>query len=270
MLIGAVFFGLYAVVNPQSTSDKRIVVDDGRINNLIAIFEKTWNRQPSERELQGLINDFVLEEIYYREALQMGIDQNDAMIRRRLRQKMEFFANAATSIVQPDTEELQQYLLDNQEKYRIDNRYSFQQIFVSTDPPMPQVEQTLAIVQTALQTGAEVDGDKTLLPSHFANVNAFELNRTFGTGFAVQLDDLIINEWSEPLPSGLGLHFIKLKQIEPGHIPALTEVRDQVMRDWMYERTETLRAELENKLLQEYQVVVLRDGEIKTSAEENI
>ena len=102
VVIGALLFVTYLWVNPASMADHReIVVDAGRIEQLIARFERTWNRAPSDEELKGIIDNFIVEEIHYRQALTMGLDNNDSVIRRRLRQKLEFLTMEATMAPNP-------------------------------------------------------------------------------------------------------------------------------------------------------------------------
>ncbi|WP_371377921.1 peptidyl-prolyl cis-trans isomerase [Thalassotalea aquiviva] len=256
LLIGVALFILYSVVNPEQGGDKRIVVDDGRINHLSAMFEKNWNRQPSEQELKKIIDDYVLEEIYYRQALEMGIDKNDVMIRRRLRQKMEFFTSAAASMVEPETVELEAYLHQNADKYRTDNRYSFEQIYISTDRSHTKLTTKITQIQKALQQSYMPRGDASLLPNKVDQASAFNVDRSFGKDFSHKLDTLALNEWSEPLTSGLGVHFVKVTARQAGGLPSLQDVQEQVTRDWMYQKTQILRADIERKMLDEYDVIV--------------
>lgn len=256
LLIGATLFLLYTIVNPENSNGKRIVVDDGRINHLSVMFEKTWNRRPSEQELKKIIDDYVLEEIYYRQALEMGIDKNDVMIRRRLRQKMEFFTAAATSMVKPEDAELEAYLQRNADKYKIDSRYSFEHIYISTDRSKTELTAKLKQVQKALHNGQLLSGDISLLPKQVEKASASNVESMFGQNFTQKLDTLVLNEWSKPLKSGLGVHFVKLTERSPGTWPALQEVREQVIRDWMYQRTQKIRSDIERQMLDEYDVVV--------------
>lgn len=108
LLIGAGLFWLYAVVNPEAANegDKQIVVTSGRIEQLLRIFEKTWQRPPSADELKALIDDFVIEEMYYRQGVAMGIDKDDTLIRRRLRQKLEFLTDDTAALIAPNDEQL--------------------------------------------------------------------------------------------------------------------------------------------------------------------
>ena len=257
VIIGAALFVLYTIMNPESmTSEKRIVVDDGRITNMVAVFERTWHRQPSREELQGLIDNYILEEIYYRQALAMGIDENDPVIRRRLRQKMEFFTSEAGARLAPEDVELEQYLQAHVDKYKTDNRYSFEQLYLSSDRSADQLEKLLQQTAQKLTRGEMADTDRTLLPGKFVTVTAFEVNRTFGDDFAKKLDSLPIGEWSTPLQSGLGFHFVKLSERQAGQLPPLAQVRDKLLRDWSYDKSLALKKELDKKLKDEYQVIV--------------
>ncbi len=257
LLIGAAFFVLFALVNPESvTSEKRIVVENGRINNMVAVFARTWNREPSREELQGLIDNFILEEIYYRQALAMGIDENDPVIRRRLRQKMEFFTSEASSRVTPEDKELEQYLQTHADKYQTDNSYSFEQRYLSPDRPADQLEKLLQQTAQQIAKGEMAFGDQTLLPSNFSAASGFEVNRTLGDGFSEKLDSLPVGEWSGPIQSGLGFHFVKLRERQIGQLPPLAQVRDKVLRDWSYDKSLALKQDLDKKLKEEYQVII--------------
>ncbi len=100
LLLGGVLFLIFGLTNQTGTtnSDQRIVVSAGRIEQLATVFGKTWQRPPTSKELKGLIDDFVLEEVYYRQAVAMGIDRDDTIIRRRLRQKLEFLTDDVSSL----------------------------------------------------------------------------------------------------------------------------------------------------------------------------
>ncbi len=257
LLIGAAFFALYSYLNPQSLQvDNQIVVNEGRINALQEGFRRTWNRLPSDDELQGLIDDYVLEEIYYRQALALGIEQNDAMIRRRLRQKMEFLSASMISELQPSDAQLQAYLQEHAQKYRTSNQYSLQQVYISPDRDRASLSQRIESVRQQLLQDQPVDSDGSLFPQRFEQASDFQLNNQFGRGFAAHLDQLPLNEWSGPVESGLGYHFIQLSERHMGQLPPLDQVRDEVVRDWTYDQQQQIKAQLNEKLLADYQIVV--------------
>jgi parvulin-like peptidyl-prolyl isomerase len=257
MLIGAAFFALYAWLNPGALqSERRIVIDEGRINSLAESFERTWNREPTQRELANLVDEFALDEIYYRRALSMGLDQNDAVVRRRLRQKLEFLASSAATVVQPGDVELQGYLEQNADQYRRPDRYSFSQVYINATRSSAELEQRLEEVEEALKKGESVTGDSSLIATGFDDISAFQIDNTLGSGFTAQLDGLPLNEWSAPLRSGLGFHFVNLYKREPGALPSLDEIRDVVLRDWSYEKEATVRKAIEQELLAAYDIAV--------------
>lgn len=257
LLIGACLFGLYAWLNPDAMqSDKSIVIDEGKINSLTQRFERVWQRKPTKKELQGLIDDFVIEEIYYREALAMGIDKNDPVIRRRLRQKMEIYSDSLASTLAPSDEELSEYLQQHPDKFKTDNRYTFQQIYINTDLSADKLNTNIKTIKTALHAGESVNGDQSMLPTRFTDAEAHSIERTFGKGFAAQLDTLDLNTWSSPLRSGLGLHFVLLSARQPGELPALSSIRDKVEREWRFDRTAMIDQSVRKKLLDSYDVVI--------------
>jgi peptidyl-prolyl cis-trans isomerase C len=260
LIIGACLFGVYAWLNPDAMqSDKRIVVDQGQVNSLTMRFQRVWQREPSKQELQGLIEDYVIEEIYYREALAMGIDKDDPIIRRRLRQKMETYTDNLATTLAPSEDELNQYLQQHPDKFKTQSRYSFQQVYINTDIPEDQLQAKLTSIQSALQSGESVDSGSSLLPASFTDTDGFVIDRTFGQGFAAQLDTLELNQWSPPLQSGLGMHFVMLSARQPGQLPALASIRDKVEREWRFDKAQEIDKVLRKKLLASYDVVVTAD-----------
>jgi hypothetical protein len=259
--IGGLLFGLYAVVNPDEFGgETHILVDSGRIDNLSAQFQRTWNRPPNEVELKGLVDDFVIEEILYRQALAMGMDKNDAMIRRRLRQKMEFVTTDAVTLFDASDDELDQYLRAHPEKFARDPVYSFEQIYINADGSSEEVQARLSAIQQQLHGDTADLGDRTLLPREFNQATAFSVDRTFGENFATQLDALSLNQWSQPLRSGLGIHLVKLSSRQASELPVLSEVRAVVLREWQNDKNQSVKAALLENLLAQYQIDVQWPG----------
>lgn len=257
LVIGVGLFGLYALVNPDAMqTEKRIVVDQGRIDSVKGRFQRVWQREPTEKELQGLIDDFVMEEIYYREALAMGIDKNDPVIRRRLRQKMEIYTDNLAATLTPSDEDLQRYLQQHPDMFKTDDRYSFQHIYINPDRPARKLKTSIQAVKTALHAGKSVNSDQSLLPAQFNDATTYSIDRTFGKGFAKQLDNLPLNTWSSPLRSGLGLHFIKLSNRKAGELPALQTVRGIVEREWRNDKAQKIDKSVRKKLLASYDIVI--------------
>lgn len=257
VVIGALLFVTYLWVNPASMADHReIVVDAGRIEQLIARFERTWNRAPSDEELKGIIDNFIVEEILYRQALTMGLDNNDSVIRRRLRQKLEFLTMEATSLEEPSDTELQQYLEQNPEQFQTAARFSFEQIYIKIDQSKGGIKAQVEIIQERLRKGEQVTGARSLIPERFEQVTDFEVDRIFGNGFAKSLEKLPLDQWSEPLTSGLGTHLVRISAYQPAEIPPLVSVQKEVLREWRNTRNQQMKAQLLEQLRANYTIVI--------------
>src|ERR1700735_4061952 len=131
LVLGAALFGLFHLVEgKKAETPDRIVVSSARIANLAKGFARTWRRPPSTEELQGLVDDYIRDEVFYREGRAAGLDRDDVIIRRRVRQKMEFFAEDA-SVPEPSEAQLAAYLDANQARFKTEDRLTFHQVFLS-------------------------------------------------------------------------------------------------------------------------------------------
>jgi len=254
-------FLLYGAVNRsiESQADE-IIVTSAKIEQLAGLFAKTWQRPPSERELKGLIDDYVKEEIYNREALLLGLDRDDTMIRRRLRQKMEFLVDAEVDAMAPTDAQLEVYLKSNADQFRIAPMMAFEQIYLSPikrgDRISADAQEILDDVRGNAQSDPKKLGDQTLLPPTLPLVAKATINQTFGGTFADELEKLPENQWSGPVPSSYGLHLVRVSERKEGRNPALSEVRDAVAREWSNTRRKALEAERIEALLKRYNVTI--------------
>ncbi len=204
LLIGAGLFVIYGMANETDTddADRKLVVSAGRIEQLVTVFQKTWQRPPTREELQGLINDFLLEEVYYRQAVAMGIDRDDTIIRRRLRQKLEFLTDDTAALVEATDEELAAYLAANQDKFRESTTYTFRQVYFNPekhgDDPEGYVEKQLGVLRSETARA----GDVSLLPESLDQASCREVDGNFGAGFSGKLDELTPGDWQGPIRSG--------------------------------------------------------------------
>ncbi len=263
-ITGAVLFALYSYLNPGAfVDDTTIVVDQARIQQLRQRFMNTWQRAPSEQELAGLVDSFVTEEVLYRQAMAMGLDAGDGVIRRRLSQKMEFITLDAASLLPPSDAELHQFLQDHSSRYQLDALFSFEQVYINTDGPEAQWQQHLQDLRLQLQDGAEVAGDRSQLAPSYHQVPTYRVKATFGEAFAQQLEGLVLNQW-QPVTSGLGMHLVRLTGVVPSRPPELAEVRDALRRDWLDSKNREMKAALIDSLKRQYTVVIEddRDGRI--------
>ena len=258
LLIGAALFVVFGLVNDRtfSNADTQVVVSVGRIEQLENIFAKTWQRSPTKEELKGLVDDFVLEEIYYRQAVAMGIDRDDTVIRRRLRQKFEFLTDDMAAAAVPTDGELANYLAANADVFMTDTTYTFEQVYINPDRPGVDLDGYIAEQLSALRAGNVVVGDSALLPTFFDATPDRVVDSNFGLGFSDSLDLLTAGEWQGPVESGLGIHLVRIEARVEGTLPDLSDIRPLVEREWAHEKRLETRRIINEQLLNEYDVVI--------------
>jgi peptidyl-prolyl cis-trans isomerase C len=259
LIIGAVVFVFFSIVNKDEidASGNKIVVATAEIERLSANWSKKWNRPPTKTELKGLVEFYIKEEVYYREALALGLDQNDTILRRRLMQKMEFLSNDLAELNQPDETELNKYFVDNQEKYQLPARVSFTHIYFSLDKRGAKVVEDAKSVLSGLNAlRAPEKGDGFMMQYDFVQETPFEVERLFGKGFAEQLFKSEINTWQGPIESGYGLHLVRISEKVDSRMPELAFVIDKVRTDLMFERRKKMNKEIYEKFKERYEIVV--------------
>jgi hypothetical protein len=239
LLLGAAIFVIYGFAKRHSTDKPgEIVVTQGTIENLVTGFTRTWQRPPAEEELLGLVRDYIREEAAYREALAMGLDRDDMIVRRRLRQKLEFLSDDLVSRTEPSDKDLQAFLEGHPELFRKEALFSFQQIYLNPQLHGPNLSSDESRLLNRLQragqnSDATALGDPFLLPQSFQNISLAEVKKAFGEQFASALSSLPVDQWGGPVNSSYGAHFILVSQHSTGYLPPLADVRDQVRREWL-------------------------------------
>ncbi len=259
LIIGALIFVLFSIVNKEESalSENKIVVTAAEIERLSANWSKKWNRPPTGTELKGLVESYIKEEVYYREALALGLDQNDTILRRRLMQKMEFLSNDLAELNQPDESALNKYFLDNQEKYELPAQVSFTHIYFSLDKRGAKASEDAKSVLAGLNMmRAPEKGDSFMMQYDFVQETPFEVERLFGKGFSNQLFQLDINTWQGPIESGYGLHLVRISEMIDARMPELAFVIDKVRTDLMFERRQKMNKEIYEKFKERYEIVV--------------
>jgi hypothetical protein len=262
LLLGAVIFAAYGVVSKRSGDEPgNIVISAGQVAAMAETFTRTWRRPPTREELEGLIRDRVQEEVYSREAMALGLDKDDTIIRRRLRQKMEFLTDDVAALAAPTDEELSAYLKTHPDAFRVQRQFTFSQVYLNPERHGENLARDTAQLLAQLQqAGDKADiselGDSFLLEHKFESLPASEVTKQFGEKFAAILGELPPGQWQGPIESGYGVHLVLVNERTEGRVPALAEVRDAVRREW----TNTRRLETNEKfyaeLLKRYVVTI--------------
>jgi hypothetical protein len=263
LILGAGLFVIYFAVNGSvSNPADRIVVDETRILRLAEQFQRTWLRPPTQQELQALAEDYVKEEVLYREAQALGLDEDDLVIRRRLRQKMEFLNADLTELQSPTDAQLQDYLITNQDRFRRPDRFSLQQVYLNPDKRPDEVTRAAVELLTALNAspalGADLRslGDATMLPAQLDGVTRREVSNAFGPGFAQDLANMPMGRWSGPYESSYGLHLVRITERKSGGLPAMAEIRPVLEREWRTERSKAANERFYQVLRERYDVEI--------------
>lgn len=259
LVIGVVIFAVFSIANKEEAAvgGNKIVVSSAETERLSDAWSKRMNRPPTEIELQGLIEAFIKEEVYYREALALGLDQDDTIIRRRLMQKMEFLSNDLAELDQPDESALNKYFLENQEKYRLPAQISFTHIYFSIDKRGARALEDSKLVLAELDVSrAPERGDSFMMEYDFVKETPSEVARSFGSGFAEQLFTLETNTWQGPVASGYGFHLVRISEKIDARMPELASVIDKVRTDFMFEQRQKINKEIYEKFKARYEIVI--------------
>lgn len=259
-LAGIVFLAYGFMNRFQAGKPDEIVVTSSRVDRIAAQFSAVWQRPPSSAELKNLIDDYVKEEILVREALALGLDKDDTIIRRRLRLKMDFLNTAESESLTPTDSELEDYLAANPGRFAIDPAYAFEQVLLSSDRHPGRIDQDAAAVLQVLRTKVSVDpvelGDATLLPFRLELTSRMAIGAVFGSAFADALDGIAPGQWAGPVESDYGLHLVRVTEHRAGRVPALAEVRAAVEREWASDRRKALDDQRLAELLARYRITI--------------
>ncbi len=263
--IGGLIFLLFAAVDdtPRAPTDV-IVVTPERIDQLAAGFGSVWKRMPTDNQLDALIDEHVREEVYYREALALGLDRNDTIVRRRLRQKMEFLTDSGAEILEPVAGELEAYLLANENTFRRGPRLAFEQIYLGETPGPETITRSLSALQSEPATDPSALGERSLLPAQLGLSPPEAIDGVFGKGVFERLAELSPGAWAGPVASAYGVHLVRILDSLAARTPPLEEIRDNVLRDWKAAKAKELR-ELHYARLRARFIVEIQRADIATA-----
>ena len=262
LLLGALIFIAHRFLSMRVDDEpQRIVITQGQITSMMIGYSRTWQRPPTREELERLIRDRVREEVYSREAVAMGLDQDDPVIRRRLQQKLEFVTDDVAALAEPTDAELAAYLKAHADVFHVDRKFTFSQVYLDPSKHGERLTQDADQLLIQLrQTGRDVDlyslGDAFLLEHRFEAAPASETSKQFGHKFAAKLNDFPVGQWYGPVESGYGMHLVFVEERTEGHLPELAEVRDAVRREWANARRLESNEKFFQSLLKHYEVVV--------------
>ncbi|GMR18444.1 MAG: peptidylprolyl isomerase [Gammaproteobacteria bacterium] len=262
LLIGASLFLIYGLQNDGITDQsKRIVFTGADINRLVLVWEKKRQRPPTQVELEGLIEQRIREEVMYREALAMGLDQNDSIVRRRLAQKVEFITADIAAQFEPTDAELEEYLARHTDKFEVPGRISFVHVYLNRDQRGENVQQdALSLLEQLSEPGSQKDimtaGDPFMLGQQHNKMTRHDVSRLFGRDFTNRVFTLPPGSWQGPVSSGYGLHLVRIDDETAAVQPDLSAVRDKVYGEWQAQQRRDMDKAFYQSLRQRYEIII--------------
>lgn len=252
LIAGAALFLFSGYYGGVDASERSITLDEAQVGRLSSQWEQQWRRPPTPRELDGLIRDYIKEEVYFREALRLGLEADDPIIRRRLRTKMEFLATAKVENANPTEVELTRYYAANRVRYAADPVYSFDQRYYG------ESETVAGKAVVELNNGELPQLVSISLPYAMEKASTTDIAREFGNEFAGALPATPTAKWVGPVKSGYGWHAVLVRAADAATIPPLKDVAEQVTNDWRTETKAKREAAAYQMLLDGYNISIAK------------
>jgi len=261
LLIGAVLFFIYDIQNEDIVDNNHIVISEAQINHLITLWKKKRLRAPTETELESMIEQQVREEVLYREAIAMKLDQDDGIIRRRLAQKIEFISADLATLAEPSETQLTNYLTAHREKFEQPARINFVQVYIDINKHGANIESyTHSLLHKLTQAGSNANvaaaGDSLMLDQQYQQLTEQGVSRLFGKNFANELFALPAGNWQGPVQSGYGLHLVRIDRKTEPQLPTLNTVRKKVQAEWLSQQRREMNKIFYASLRQRYKIII--------------
>lgn len=255
MLAGALVYAVLAGQSPD-LGDRRIVVNEGIVSRLADRWTQTFRRPPSAAELDGLISDYVRDQVYYREALRLELDKDDEVVIRRMRNKMIALATSEAEAATPSDADLQKLIDQDPLRYAPEITYGFEQLYFGADSPAARATANAALSRLRAGQSATDLTQPAPLPARFGEIAASDVATEFGDQFTEALRQVPQGQWTGPVNSGLGLHLVRVTGRSSPTAPKLDRVRQQVTNDWHNAQRRKAEDEAYRKVLANYDVVI--------------
>ena len=262
LLLGLLLFMAFDVLGGERGAlSRKIVVDDAIVADLAKRYAGVWQRPPSRAELDGLIADYVKDEVLYRQGMAMGLVEDDPVVRRRIRQKLEVMSEESRDSTAPTGAQLESWLRQHADKYRQPPALTFDQVYFDPAKHGGGLGAAVSDARAKLAAGTDFNtlGDVSMLPGHVGNVTPDRIVDDFGDAFASAIAKQPLDRWFGPVRSGLGQHLVRITARKERAMPRLADVRTEVKRDWEDERRSRNAQHYYETVRKDYDVVVTAD-----------
>ena len=265
LLIGATLFVVYYALNPnagQRQDSNRIAITADDLAQIRLAWMAQWRRPPTPEELRNLLDGKIREEILFREAMALGLDKDDTIVKRRLAQKMEFVMEDASGLHDPADDELRRWFAQNAQRFAMPSLVTFRHLYFSPDLRGPRTRddamQVLRRIADKPEQTPEFQGqsDPFMFQDFYAERSADQIAGIFGTTFAHALPGLELGKWQGPIESGLGWHLLWVESTTPGVVPAFEEIAAKVKSEWSDEQRAEAKRKMVERMKDRYQIVL--------------
>jgi peptidyl-prolyl cis-trans isomerase C len=275
VLIGATFFAVYSALHSKetaSTDPKKIVLTANDLDQISLMWQAQGRPAPTADQIQSLLDNKIREEVLYREALGLGLDKEDTIVKRRMAQKMDFLAEDLSDLREPTREELKAWFGKNSERFKVPGRASFRHLYFSFDK---HGQQTAAVAAEALKKiegkssgsreAADV-ADPFMFQDYYGDRAFDELAKTFGPGFARSLFAQQTGSWQGPIESGYGWHLIFIESLTPARVPEFEEVEADARTQWVSAQRDQTKQRMYEQMKSHYEIVLpKKPAEVKVA-----
>ena len=264
LLIGAAIYGAFALfASPEDDyRDNVIHVDSARIDGMITEWEARWQRPPTRQEIDGLIQQYIKEDVLYRQAVAMGLNEDDPITRRRMAQKLEFLTSDLARLQEPTEGELEAFFGEHLERYRDPDMIAFAHLFIDPDARGDATLDDAAVLLEELRANGEPkqedlqSGDRFMLQNYFAAATERDVRRQMGSGFAEAVMKLEPGQWHGPVLSGYGVHLVFVFSLQTAPPPQFRNVQARVREDWQLKKLEEFNRQFLENLKGRYEIIV--------------
>jgi parvulin-like peptidyl-prolyl isomerase len=257
VLIGALLFA-FTAAREQKQGQAEIRISAGAVAQLAAFWESQAQRKPSAEELRGLIEERIDEEVLAREAVRLGLDRDDVIVRRRLAQKMAFVSDDLAVVAEPAESDLRAYFDAHKDTYTAPDLYALRHVYFNPDKHGMALDSDAQRALQRLTRGADPGevGDPFMLPRELADVSRADIARDFGSAFADAVTSSKPGSWAGPVRSPFGVHLVKLESRTPSSVARFEDVRDLVRDAYLGQKQREANAALRTQLRQQYKIVI--------------
>ena len=254
VVIGALIFAADAWLG-DNTSDRTIEVTSAQVERLASLWEMQMGRAPSDTELDALVDDFIREEVLVREAVRLGLDHDDTIIRRRLAQKLSFLSDNL-AVLEPATEEaLRAYFAANTTRYATPAVMTFSHVFFSPERRQDAASDAAAALERFQPDAWRQTGDPFMLGRTYTHASHSRIARDFGEAFLSAIQELPARgQWQGPVESAYGFHLLRVDASTPAVDSNYDAVADRVRRDYDAQRRADANAEHFDALREQYDI----------------